>query len=96
MSKSLSRLLAAMTCAASLSVYAADDNDSRKPLQGKAPPQAAIDACKGLTEKDSCQFTARDNQEIDGVCSLPPKNSEVSTLACRPNQHLKELPRAPE
>jgi hypothetical protein len=87
MSKSLSRLLAAMTCAASLSVYAAEDSDSRRPPQGKphAPSQVAIDACKGLAEKDSCQFNGRDNETVDGVCAMPPPNGETTALSCRPN-----------
>lgn len=89
MSKSLSRLLAAMTCAASLSVYATDDSDSRRPLQGKVPPPAAIDACKGLAEKDTCQFNGRDNELVSGVCSLPPPNAEAGTLSCRPNHQPK-------
>lgn len=87
MSKSLSRLLATMTCAASLSVYATENTDSRRPLQGKphTPPQVAIDACKGLAEKDTCQFNGRDNEVVAGVCSLPPPDSETITLSCRPN-----------
>jgi hypothetical protein len=92
MSKSLSRLLAAMTCAASLSVYATDDSDSRRPLQGKhhAPPQAAVDACKGLAEKDSCQFSRRDHETVAGRCSLPPRGADATTLSCRPNHKPKD------
>ena len=97
MSKSLSRLLAAMTCAASLSVYAADDSDSQRRPQGKhrVPPQVAIDACKGLAEKDTCQFNRRDNEVIAGVCSLPPPNAETTALACRPNHRPKDSSEAP-
>lgn len=97
MSKSLSRLLAAMTCAASLSVYAADDSDSRRPIQGKhhAPPQVAIDACKGLAEKDTCQFNGRDNEVVAGVCSLPPPNTEATSLSCRPNHRPKDSSASP-
>jgi hypothetical protein len=52
MSKSLSRLLAAMTCAAALSVYANEDANLRRPLQGKhlRPSQVATDASTGLAE----------------------------------------------
>lgn len=96
MSKSLSRLLAAMTCAASLSVYATDESDSRKPLQGKhTPPQAALDACKGLAEKDRCQFNGRNNEIVAGVCALPPPNAESITLSCRPDRHPKDSSSAP-
>ena len=57
MKRNLSRLLAAMTCAASLSVYAANDADTTRPIKGKhTPPQAAIDACKNQVEKATCQF----------------------------------------
>ncbi|RYY73205.1 MAG: hypothetical protein EOO52_19140 [Gammaproteobacteria bacterium] len=89
-------MLAAMTCAASLSVYAAYETDARKPPQGKAPPQAAIDACKGLTEKDSCQFTEPDNPEVAGTCFLAPQHSEMTVLACRPNQHPKDFSKISE
>ncbi len=95
MSKSLSRLLAAMTCAASLSVYATDASDSRRPLQGKAPPQVAIDACKGLAEKDTCKFNGRDNEIVAGVCSLPPPNVEATGLSCRPNHRVNDASTAP-
>ena len=97
MSKSLSRLLAAMTCAASLSVYAADDADSHRGPQGKhrAPPQVAIDACKGLAEKDTCQFNGRDNEVVAGVCSLPPPTAETTALSCRPNHRPKDSSEAP-
>ena len=93
MSKSLSRLLAAMTCAASLSVYATEDTDSRKSHQNKphTPPQVALDACKGLTAKDTCQFNGRNNEMITGVCSLPPPNAESTALSCRPNHRPKDV-----
>ena len=91
MSKRISRLLAAMTCAASLSVYATEDSDSRKPL-GKlhTPSQIAIDSCKGFSEKDTCQFNGQNNESVAGICSLPSPHSETTALSCRPNQHLKD------
>lgn len=97
MSKSLSRLLAAMTCAASLSVYANEGSDSGRPLQGKhhKTPQVAIDACKGLAEKASCQFTGRNNDTISGACSLPPPNAETATLACLPHHPSKDTQARP-
>src|SRR3954471_3673196 len=95
MTRSLSRLLTAMTCAASLSVYAAyaaDESDTRRPPQGKphAPPQAAIDACKGLTEKTTCQFNGRNNEAVNGTCALPPPNAESTELSCRPERRGKD------
>jgi len=87
MSKSLSRLLAAMTCAASLSVYAADDADTKrggnKPHQ---PPQVALDACKNSTESATCQFTGRDNEAVSGICTAPRNSEDKSTLVCRPDR----------
>lgn len=87
MSKSLSRLLATMTCAASLSVYAADESNSQrggdKPRQ---PPQVALDACKNSTENATCQFTGRDNETVSGTCKAPRSSEENSTLACRPDR----------
>jgi len=91
MSKRMSRLLAAMTCAASLSVYATEDSDSRKPL-GKlhTPPQIAVDACKGLSEKESGKFNGGNNETVAGTCSLPSPNSEITALSFRTNRHLKD------
>ncbi len=83
MSKSLSRLLAAMTCAASLSVYAADANDPQRPRQ---PPQAALDACKSATEGATCQFTGRNDETVAGTCKAPRNSEEKSPLVCRPDR----------
>jgi hypothetical protein len=81
MSKSLSRLLAAMTCAASLSVYAAEQEGQPKPHK---PPQAALDACKNSTESATCQFTGRDNETVTGACVVPRKAEDKTLLVCRP------------
>lgn len=85
MSKSLSRLLAAMTCAASLSVYAANET---QPPRGNDkphhPPQAALDACKNSTESATCQFTGRNSETVAGTCVVPRKSEDKATLVCRP------------
>ena len=87
MSKSLSRLLAAMTCAASLSVYATEDSDSmHKEHKPHHPPQAAFDACKNSTESATCQFTGRENQTVSGTCAKPRNPEEKSTLVCKPDR----------
>lgn len=87
MSKSLSRLLAAMTCAASLSVYATEDTDKMHDGHKRHhPPQAAFDACKNSTESATCQFTGRENQTISGTCATPPNAEEKSTLVCKPDR----------
>ena len=88
MSKSLSRLLAAMTCAASLSVYAVD----QEPAEGKHHklPQAALDACKDQAEKATCQFTGRDNETVTGVCTTPRHKDSEASLICRPEHRDRE------
>lgn len=87
MSKSLSRLLAAMTCAASLSVYAADANDpQRGGDRPRQPPQAALDACKSAAENATCQFAGRDNETVAGTCKAPRNSEDKSTLVCRPDR----------
>lgn len=87
MSKSLSRLLAAMTCAASLSVYAANEGDQhRSGDKPRQPPQAALDACKNSTESATCQFTGRDNETVSGTCKAPRNSEDKSTLICRPDR----------
>lgn len=87
MSSRISRLLAAMTCAASLSVYAADEptqpHGGDRPHQ---PPKAALDACKNSTESATCQFTGRDNETVSGTCAVPHSSEDKSTLVCRPNR----------
>ena len=87
MSKSLSRLLAAMTCAASLSVYAADDADTKRGGDKlRQTPQAALDACKNSTEAATCQFTTINNETISGTCKAPRNSEDKSTLVCRPDR----------
>lgn len=86
MSSRISRLLAAMTCAASLSVYAADETN--QPPGGDRPhrpPQVALDACKNSTENATCQFTGRDNETVSGTCVAQRNNEDKSTLVCRPD-----------
>jgi len=85
MSKRLSRILAAMTCAASLSVYAAD-SDSQQHRGYKQPPQAALDACKNSTESATCQFTGPNNETVSGTCAAPRNSEDKSTLVCRPDR----------
>lgn len=87
MSNRISRLLAAMTCAASLSVYAADGGDDQRGVdRPRQPPQAALDACKNSTETATCQFTGRDNEAVSGTCKAPRNSEDKSTLVCRPDR----------
>ena len=88
MSKSLSRLLAAMTCAASLSVYAADQEATEN--KHHKPPQAALDACKDQAEKSTCQFTGRNNETVTGTCKTPRNNDSDASLVCRPEHRDRD------
>ncbi len=85
MSSRISRLLAAMTCAASLSVYAAEGTEPQGGDRPHRPPQAAFDACKNSTESATCQFTGRNNEAVSGTCVTPRNSEEKSTLVCRPD-----------
>ncbi|GGY81001.1 hypothetical protein GCM10011613_27570 [Cellvibrio zantedeschiae] len=87
MSNRMSRLLAAMTCAASLSVYAAEEpNQPGGNDRPRQPPQAALDACKNSVESATCQFTGRDNEIVSGTCKAPRHSENKSPLACRPDR----------
>jgi hypothetical protein len=85
MSKRMSRLIAAMTCAASLSVYAANEGEHRSGDKPRQPPQAALDACKNSIESATCQFSGRDNETVSGTCKAPRGAEDKSTLVCRPD-----------
>ena len=83
----ISRLLAAMTCAASLSVYAADESSQQRGGErSHQPPQAALDACKNSTESATCQFSGPSNGTVSGTCKLPRSSENKSTLVCRPDR----------
>lgn len=73
-------------------VYAADQ---QRPLREDrqqhehihpGPPEEALLACKGLSENDACAFAGRNDEMINGVCALPPRFSDSTALACKPDQ----------
>lgn len=47
---------------------------------GQQPPQAAIDACSGLTQGSACSINTP-NGIVNGTCGTPPNSSQ---LACMP------------
>lgn len=46
------------------------------------PPTEALEACAELMEGDSCSFTGRRDDIVEGTCILIPKSDD--TLACAP------------
>jgi hypothetical protein len=48
---------------------------------GGMPPQAAIDACSGMSSGSACSFTPQGQQMISGTCKMPPN---TTSLACVP------------
>ena len=48
---------------------------------GGQPPQAAVDACDGLSAGDACSFEGRGGERVTGVCG-----ETAGGLACRPQR----------
>ncbi len=72
-------------------VYAAEHQRPERSGKHFGPPEEALLACKGLTENDPCSFAGRNDEQISGSCSLPPR-AEDTTLACKP----ANMPEPPE
>lgn len=72
-------------------VYAAENQRPERYGKHVGPPEEALLACKALAENDPCTFAGRDDELINGTCSLPP-HTEATTLACKPDN----LPEPPE
>ena len=96
MKKLPSLAFAALIRAAALTVYATSDANAQPLPQGESRtlPQEAIEACKGLVEKEGCQFNDRNYDLVSGVCAKPPSNTEAITLACRPEREQQNTPHA--
>lgn len=77
-------------CAAFLLVFSAatlaDEGQGKQgPRPGHKPPQVAIDACSGKNDGDACNFTGRNNDNIEGSCRRGPRQEHE--LACVPKNH---------
>jgi len=95
--KNLSSFIcAAILCASAIPALAASSEDSQQ-HSGKRhmPPPEAIEACKGLSEKDTCQFNGRNNELVSGVCNTPrhatENSSETATLVCHPKRGDRDM-----
>ena len=73
-------------------VYAAENQRPERDGKRSGPPQESLLACKGLVENDPCSFAGRDDELINGICSLPPRTNETAALACKPDN----MPEQPE
>ena len=93
MKKLSSYICSALLCASILPAFAESSAASEHPSKRMrhAPPAEAIAACKGLTEKTTCQFTNRKDEIIAGVCRTPRHADENAELACRPQHHKQRL-----
>lgn len=47
-----------------------------------AIPKVSLDACKGKSKGDVCNFTGPKGKAVDGVCAMPPKAN--GAMACVP------------
>lgn len=87
MKKLSSLIFSALLCTTALPAFADASTDSQPQPEHKrhAPPPEAIEACKGLTEQDICQFNGRNNDLVSGICttSRKAKTDETATLTCR-------------
>ncbi|MBL7004175.1 MAG: hypothetical protein ISR69_09140 [Gammaproteobacteria bacterium] len=45
------------------------------------PPPEAFEACANLSEGNSCSFTGRRDEEVSGICAIPPREE---SLICAP------------
>lgn len=99
MKKLSSIICTALLCVSALPALAAataDDHAERGGGKHRSPPAEAIEACKGLSAKDICQFNGRNNELVSGVCDTPrtSKTDEAATLMCRPNRDSRDKPPA--
>ncbi len=67
-------------------VYAAEQQRPPRNDHHFGPPQEALLACNGLAANDACTFAGRNDEMIQGICSLPPHDDEGATLACKPDK----------
>lgn len=80
------RLTCALTLltgfAPAVGALAASDQDLSPAGEGRRPPPAAIEACQGKNEGDTCAFLSRDNLILTGDCLSGHEN----IFACRPHR----------
>ena len=75
-----------IACALVLATLISVETASAKPAgddgQRRGPPPEAIEACADKSEGDSCGFSGRQGEAVEGTCFAPP--SEGKALACKP------------
>lgn len=97
MKKLSSIICAALLCASAFPALAApgaDDHTEHGKGRHHTPPAEAIEACKGLSAQDVCQFNGRDNSLVSGICDTPRSATaeDTSSLTCRPKRDGKDKP----
>lgn len=68
-----------LACLLYTSLTCAAPNDRGRP---QGPPPEAIESCANLSEGDSCSFTGRRDDTVEGTCMSPPEGDDE--LACAP------------
>jgi len=63
-----------------LVVAQADGTDEPSGRGHHGPPPEAISACEGLSEGNTCSFTSRRGDEIEGTCGT----TRIGDFACMP------------
>ena len=58
------------------------------PSQTGSPPPQALDACENQSLGESCSFTLKNGNTIDGICIRPPGTNQ---LACAPQSRLPQV-----
>ena len=75
-----------IACALALLTFITVDTANAQPggEDGKrrGPPPEAIEACADKSEGDSCGFSGRRGEDLDGICFVPP--DDQGELACKP------------
>jgi hypothetical protein len=61
-------------------VAQADGTDAPRGRRHHGPPPEAISACDGLSDGDTCSFTSRRGDEIEGTCGT----TRGGDFACMP------------
>ncbi|MFK7830233.1 MAG: hypothetical protein AB8B57_10675 [Congregibacter sp.] len=76
-------LTAAATALTASVAFGGESSDDSKKRRG--PPPEAFEVCADQSEGQACSFTGR-RGDIAGTCMAPPRDEEVSVLACAPER----------
>jgi hypothetical protein len=84
--KTIHKITACVSILAATIFISAQSDGQRGPHK---PPQEAIDACKDKADNDSCTFTGRNQDQLEGTCHKGPDGQ--GELACHPKPPKEAL-----